>query len=47
VIEAEGEQNCEAEVEDVGPEERGEAAESEAKAVDEDTSFGHVVLLSV
>jgi hypothetical protein len=44
MVEAEGEEDREAEIEDVGPEKRGEAAEGDAKAVDENASFAHVLV---
>ena len=47
MMEADGEEDREPEVEGVGPEERREAAEGEAKAVDENASFGHVFELVV
>ncbi len=48
VVQAYREEECESEVEDVGPEEGREAAEGQAKAVDEDASaFGHAYLSDI
>ena len=44
MVEAEGEKDREAEIEEVGPEKRGKAAECDAKTVNENASFAHVFL---
>jgi hypothetical protein len=48
VVQAYREEECESEIEDVGPEKGREAAEGQAKAVDEDASaFGHGYLSDI